>query len=204
MRPGSAPRVLFALVLLPGAVGCAGRFTVPDPTAVAAAAAAPSYSAQLRISLDGPTLRARTPVLLAFRRPDALRIEVPGPAGPRLVAVAAGGTLWAAFPADRAFFAGRATEADFEALLGVALTPDEVMDLLVGRPPPRLRAYEARWRGPLPARIDATLPDGGRLRVTVDEAEAGVAVPEAAFAEPPHAGYRMIAADEARRLWGGR
>jgi hypothetical protein len=74
----------------------------------------------------------------------------------------------------------------------------------VGRPAPRLRAYEARWRGPLPARIDATLPDGGRLRVTVDEAEAGVAVPEAAFAEPPHAGYRTIAADEARRLWGGR
>lgn len=198
-------RWLTVAVLALAAPGCGKRWTVPDPAVVASAAAASSYSAQLRISLDGPALRARTPVLLAFRRPDALRIEVPGPAGPRLVAVASQGALWAAFPADRAFFSGRATEADFEALLGVALTPAEVMDLLVGRPVPRLRAYEARWRGgALPARIDATLPDGGRLRVTVDEAEAGAPVPEQAFAEPPHDGYRAIAAEEARRLWGGR
>ena len=187
-----------------GGAGCAGRWTVPDPTVAAAAAATTSYSSRLRISLDGPTLRARTPVLLAFRRPDALRIEVPGPAGPRLVAVASDDRLWAVFPAQRAFFSGRATEADFEAQLGVALTPGEVMDLLVGLPAPRLRAYEARWRGPLPARVKATLPDGGRLSVTVDEADAGVAVPEQAFAEPPHAGYRTIGAEEARRLWGGR
>jgi hypothetical protein len=78
------------------------------------------------------------------------------------------------------------------------------MDLLVGRPPSRVRAYEARWRGPLPARVTATLPDGGRLRVTVDEADAGAALPDAAFDEPPHAGYRTIEAQEARRLWGGR
>jgi len=38
----------------------------------------------------------------------------------------------------------------------------------------------------------------------VDEAEAGAVVPEQAFAEPPHASYRTVAADEARRLWGGR
>ena len=184
--------------------GCAGRYTVPDPAAVAAAVAAPSYSAQLRISLDGPTLRARTPVLLAFRRPDALRIEVPGPAGPRLIAVASQGRLWAVYPSDRAVFTGDANERDFEALLGVALVPREVMDLLVGVPSPRMRSYEARWRGPLPARIDATLPDGGRLRVTVDEGELGAAVPEQAFVEPPHAGYRTIAAEEARRFWSGR
>lgn len=171
---------------------------------MAAAAATHSYSSRLRISLDGPTLRARTPVLLAFRRPDALRIEVPGPAGPRLVAVAAGDHLWAVFPGERAFFSGRATEADFEALLGVALTPGEVIDLLLGLPPARLRTYQAQWRGTLPARIKATLRDGGRLIVTVDEAEAGATVPDQAFDEPPHAGYRTIGADEARRLWGGR
>lgn len=193
-----------AAALAVGMAGCAGRWTVPDPAVVSAAAATATYSSRLRIALDSPTLRARTPVLLAFRRPDALRIEVPGPAGPRLVAVAADDNLWAVFPSDRAFFSGRATEADFEALLGVALTPGEVIDLLVGRPAPRLRAYEARWRGGLPARITATLPDGGRLTVTVDEAEAGAAVPAAAFAEPPHAGYRTIEAAEARRLWGGR
>ena len=164
----------------------------------------PSYSARLRITLDGPTLRARTPVLLAFRRPDALRIEVPGPAGPRLIVVASEDRLWAVFPSERAFFSGRATEADFEALLGVALTPVEVMDLLVGRPAPRLSAYEVLWRGPLPARITATLPDGGRLRVTVEEADAGASVSDQAFAEPPHAAYRTIGAEEARRLWGAR
>lgn len=143
-------------------------------------------------------------MLIAFRRPDALRIEIPGPAGPRLVAVAAGERLWAVFPGERALFTGRATEADFEALLGVALAPREVMDLLVGTPPPRLRAYAARWRAGAPARIDATLPDGGRLRVTVDEAELGAAVPDRAFEEPPHEGFRAVTAEEARGLWGAR
>ena len=184
--------------------GCAGRWTVPDPTIVAAAAGTTAYSARLRIFLDGPTLRARTPVLLAFRRPDALRIEVPGPAGPRVVAVASEENLWAVFPSERAFFSGRATAVDFEALLGVALTPGEVMDLLLGLPPPRLRTYQARWRGTLPAWIKATLPDGGKLTVTVDDAEPGAVLPDAAFAEPPHAAYRTIGAAEARRLWGGR
>jgi len=195
---------LIAAVLAPTAAACAGRWTVPDPTVVATAAATPSYSARLRISLDGPTLRARTPVLLAFRRPDGLRIEVPGPAGPRLVAVASGDRLWAVFPGERAFFSGRSTEADFEALLGVALEPREVMDLLVGLPAPRLRAYEARWRGRLPARIEATMPDGGRLNVIVDEADAGMDVSERAFDEPPHPAYRTIGPEEARRMWGGR
>jgi hypothetical protein len=193
-----------ALLLAVGTAGCGGKWTLPSPAETAAAAAIHSYSARLRIALAGPTLRARTPVLLAFRRPDALRIEVPGPAGPRLVAVAAKGDLWAVFPSERAFFAGRATEADFEALLGVGLTPAEVMDLLLGLPPARLRTYEARWRGGLPARVKATLPDGARLTVTVDEADRDPTLPAPAFDEPPHAGYRAITADEARRLWGGR
>lgn len=118
--------------------------------------------------------------------------------------MASEGRLWAVFPADRATFTGAATERDFEALLGVALTPAEVMDLLVGVASPRLRAYRARWRGPLPARIDATLPDGARLAVTVEDADARATVPAAAFAEPPHAEYRSVSAEEARRLWGGR
>jgi hypothetical protein len=120
------------------------------------------------------------------------------------VAVAAGGRLFAVFPSDRAVFTGEATERDFESLLGVALTPPEVMDLLVGAPPARLRAYEARWRGPLPARIEATLPDGGRLKVAVEEPDTQGTISDAAFAEPPHDGYRVVTADEARRLWGGR
>jgi hypothetical protein len=204
MSPFSPRRFALLCAVAMAAGGCAGHWTLPDPTIAAAAAATTTYSARLRIVLDGPTLRARTPVLIAFRRPDALRIEVPGPAGPRLVAVAAAGRLWATFPSERAVFSGPATEGDFEALLGIALTPAEVIDLLVGLPPARLRTYDARWRGPLPARIRATLPDGGRLAVDVFDPERGAALPDQAFAEPAHAGYRVIAAAEARRFWGGR
>jgi hypothetical protein len=154
--------------------------------------------------LRAPAFRARSPVLIAFSRPDALRIEVPGPGGARLLAVTRGGGLTAVFPGERAVFRGQATADELEALLGVPLTPAEVIDLLLGVPSPRLLRYDARWGPDLPRRIDATLPDGGRLRLTVDEAERGVDLPGAAFEEPPHAGYRAVDVEEARTLWTGR
>jgi hypothetical protein len=40
--------------------------------------------------------------------------------------------------------------------------------------------------------------------VTVDEADLGVAVPDRAFEEPPHDGFRTVTAEEARGLWGAR
>ncbi len=167
------------------------------------ARAAATYSASLRVALKGPEFRGRTRVLLGFRRPDALRIEIPGPAGPRLVAVTKDGVLAAVFPADRAIFRGRADAADLEALLGVALAPGELIDLLVGVPSPRLRSYQARWGATLPREIRAVLPDGSRLRATVDEAEADLPLPDEAFAPPPHEAFREVDAAEARRLWGG-
>jgi hypothetical protein len=54
------------------------------------------------VSVSGPEVRGRSRVLLAFRRPDALRIEIPGPAGARLVAVVRAGRLTAVLPAERA------------------------------------------------------------------------------------------------------
>jgi hypothetical protein len=168
------------------------------------ARAAPTYSGRLRVSLKGPGVRARTPALVAFRRPDALRIEIPGPTGARLVAVAQAGRLSAVFPAEQAVFLGAATPADLDALLGVGLSPEEVIDLLVGVGSPRLRAYHARWGPLLPAHVEATLPDGTRLQARVEEAEAGLALPAAAFAEPPHPGYRTVSAEEARKLWEPR
>ena len=191
-----------ALVLLASA--CA-TVSLPPPADVAARAReAASYSARLRVSLKGPGLRARTPALVAFRRPDGLRIEIPGPAGPRLVAVACGGRLVAVFPGERAVYAGEARASQLEALLGVALEPAEVMDLLVGVPSPRLRRYVAAWGPALPRRIEATLPDGGTLKATVEDPEMGTALLDAAFAEPPHEGYRSVDAEEARSLWSGR
>jgi len=178
---------------------------LPPPADVAARARdAASYSARLRVSLKAPGLRARTPALVAFRRPDGLRIEVPGPAGPRLIAVARGGRLVAVFPGERAVYTGEARASQLEALLGVALDPAEVMDLLVGVPSPRLKRYVAAWGSALPRRIEATLPDGGTLKATVEDPEMGRALLDAAFAEPPHEGYRSVDAEEARSLWSGR
>jgi hypothetical protein len=160
-----------------------------------------SYSARLDVSLRGPGLRAHTRVLVGFRRPDALRIEIPGPAGARLVAVAQGERLWAVFPSDRAVYTGAARAEDFEALLGVALAPAEVMDLLTGVRPSRLRSYEARWGAALPRHVDATLTDGTRLKVAVEEPEAPASLGPSAFTEPPHEGYRAVSSEQARTLW---
>jgi hypothetical protein len=98
-------------------VACATA-SLPPPADVAARARdAASYSARLRVSLKGPELRARTAALVAFRRADRLRIEIPGPTGPRLVAVTRGGRLTAVFPGERAVYSGPATAPELEALL---------------------------------------------------------------------------------------
>jgi hypothetical protein len=199
----SVSRALTALGLL-AAFGCAGRTLPPSPQVVDAARGASTYSARLRVSLRGPELRARTAALVAFERPDALRIEIPGPTGARLAAVVRDGRLVAVFPGDRAFFEGSATEGELESLLGIKLTPAEVMDVLVGSGSPRLRAYDVRWGPTLPREVKAVLPDGAQLTLRVEEAEAGLALPAQAFTVPPHAGYRALEREEARSLWSRR
>jgi len=78
------------------------------------------------------------------------------------------------------------------------------MDVLVGVAPPGLRAYRAQWGEVLPRRVEAVLADGTRLEAKVDDAEAGVDLPEAVFDPPPHDGHRRVDVDEARRLLGAR
>ena len=207
-RPSSSPRrpprpelaVAAALVL---SAACATA-RLPPPGVAERAASATVWSGSLRVSVKGPDVRGRSRVLMAFRRPDALRIEIPGPAGARLVAVVRGGRLVAVLPGDRAFLESAAAPSDLEALLGLALAPEELMDVLVGVAPPRARAYRARWGETLPRRVEAVLEDGTRLDATVEDAEAGLDLPEAAFDPPPHDGHRRVDADEARRLLGGR
>jgi hypothetical protein len=194
--------VAFLAVL--GAAACGRAFTPPPAGAPERARAAATYSASLRVSLKAPGFRARTRALIAFRRPDELRLEVPGPTGPRLVAVTSGGRLTAVFPGERAVFEGEASAEAFASLLGVGLSPMEVMDLLVGEAPVRLRSYRAGWKGALPEVIEATLPDGGRLALTVEEPQTDPSLGPAAFVAPGHPGYRSIAAEEARTLWNGR
>jgi hypothetical protein len=195
--------VLLAAVLAASGAGCATTPS-PPPSVVAEARTIATYSGSLRVSVKGREFRGRTQVVLGFRRPRALRIEIPGPTGPRLVAVANGGELVAVFPRDRAVFRGRAEAADVGALLGVDLSPEELIDLLVGVPSPRLRSYETRWGATVPRQINAVLADGTVLKATAEDVEAGRALGDEVFVPPPHEGFRPVDAAEARRLWGGR
>src|SRR5262245_66115581 len=138
-----------ALLAAFAATSCATVAVPPPADVLGRAQGASSYSARLSVSLRGEGLRARTKALLAFERPGSLRIEIPGPSGARLLAVTRSGRFTAVFPTERAVFEGSADAAELEAVLGVGLTPSEVMDLLVGVAPPRTR-YRAHWGPALP------------------------------------------------------
>jgi len=205
-RPSSSPcrRPRPELALAGLLLSACATATLPPPGVATRAAAAVSWSGSVRVSVSGKDVRGRSRVLMAFRRPDAVRIEIPGPSGARLVAVAREGRLTAVLPAERAFLESAAAAEDLEALLGVALSPPELMDVLVGVAPAGLRGYKAQWGDTLPRRVEALLADGTQLKATVDDAEAGPDLAEAVFLPPPHPGYRRVDAAEARRLLGGR
>lgn len=202
-RPSFRPGPELALVALVVAAACAtGR--LPAPGVAEKARAATSWSGSLRVSVRGQDLRGRSQALVAFQRPDAMRIEIPGPSGVRLVAVARADRLTAVLPADRARLESAAGRGDFEALLGVALSPGELMDVLLGIAPATARSYQADWGLALPRRVRAELVDGTKLDARVDAAEAGVSLPAAAFDPPACEGCREIDANEARRLLTAR
>jgi hypothetical protein len=192
------------IACLVSSTGCATPLTPAPAGAPELARSAPSYSASLRVSLKSASLRARTRAFVAFRRPDALRVEIPGPVGPRLVAVARAGRLTAVFPGDHAVFTSEASADAFASLLGIALEPSEIMDLLVGTPSRKLRAYRAGWGPERPNAIEATLPDGGHLYLTVEDAGLGPELGSMAFDPPPSEGFHAVTAVEARKLWSAR
>jgi hypothetical protein len=202
-RPGRRrPELAAAALLL--AAGCASA-RLPTAGVVELARSASSWSGSLRVSVRGDELRGRSRALVAFRRPDAVRIEIPGVSGARLVAVTASGRLTAVLPAERAVLESAAGPRELAALIGIALAPSELMDVLVGVRPARARSYEAEWGQALPRRVRAELEDGTRLDAHIDEAEQGVELPAAAFQPPRCDGCRAVDADEARRLLtGGR
>lgn len=194
-------RVSWLPVLAGLATACASIPRLPSAEVAARARGASTYSATVRVDLRGPEVKGRARALVGFQRPDALRIELPGPAGPRLLAVARGGALVAVFPAERAVFSARATADEMESLFGVALTPAELADLLVGIGAARLERYEALWGPTLPREVRAVFRDGARLTARVDEAEVNAPFAAAAFEPPAHEGFRVVDAQEARRLW---
>jgi hypothetical protein len=189
-----------ALVAL-GLAACATGIRVPAPDVAARARSAATYSATVRVDLRGPEIRGRTRAFVGLERPDALRIELPGPTGPRLLAVAKGDVLVAVFPGERAVFTSKATAAEMESLFGVALTPAELFDLLVGRGPARLESYEAIWGPSLPREVRAVFPGGARLTAKVEEAEMNPSFGPGVFEAPAHSGFRVVDAQEARTLW---
>jgi hypothetical protein len=197
-RTDPAAVLVASLLLLPA---CAGRFRPATPAAAAALREAGTYSAAVRVSVGGRLLRGRASAVIAFRRPSSLRVEVAGPTGARLVAVAHHDRLTAVFPADRAVYRGAATRDAFRDVLGLSLGPADVIDLLSGVAPASVRDYRADWGPVAPLRIEGRLQDGARLGVRVEEPEVGAPVPDAAFEPPPAPGYREVSAEEASRLW---
>ncbi len=205
LREASARGVARGLCWLPLvaglAAGCASRARPPSTEVVERARGVSTYSATVRVDLRGPEIRGRARALLGFRRPDALRIELPGPTGPRLLVVARAGALVAVFPAERAVFKAPATALEMEALFGVALAPAELADLLVGTGPDHLERYEVSWGPILPREVRATFKGGARLTARVEDAEMNPGLAAAAFDPPAHDGFRVVDAKEARRLW---
>lgn len=198
---GSGPPLLVVVLLL--GTACATMHP-PAPGVAEQARRATSWSGSLRVSVRGEDLRGRSQALVAFERPDAVYIEIPGPTGARLVAVARAGRLVAVLPGERARLESAASAEDFEALIGVPLSPAELMDVLVGVAPKDARRFEADWGAVLPRRVKVELADGTRLDAHVLEADMDVTLPAQAFEPPPCPSCREIDADEARRLLTAR
>ena len=137
--------------------GCASAGLPPPADVAQRAAAARSYSGRLRVSLQ--RARAARPDRGAPRLPAARRRCASRSPAPRARAWwrwRATRRLTAVFPGERAVFRGEATAAGLEDLLGVALRPAEVMDLLRGR------AVAARPR--LPGALGPVAPARARRR----------------------------------------
>ncbi len=106
-----------------------------------------------------------------------MRIEIPGPAGLRLLAVLRDGRLVATFPSAGAVYEAPASAASLDALLGVGLEVSELMDFLVGVPSVRLSDFRVRWGSEAPTEVSALLSDGTRLKARVDSVTLAQTLP---------------------------
>jgi hypothetical protein len=117
-----------------------------------------------------------------------------------MVAVSQGDRMTAVFPHERAVYNGEATRAGMGDLLGVALAPSEIMDLLGGTPPQTIQLRRLRFRAGLACDIAGRLSDGTMLKIRVEDAQLS-ALSEQAFADPACPGCRSVSAHEAAELW---
>jgi hypothetical protein len=179
--------------------GCASQ-GLPSLETRMALQNAEGMTGRLRVSIRGPERRGHATILFGFRRPDALRIEIPGGGGVRLVVVTREGRLCAVFHSEHAVFRAPATAESVAAALTIALTPEEVMDMIAGKPPARLADRRVKWGKSCPREVSARLPDETRLKIKLEDIEATAPDPTA-FLDPAPPGFRTIDAREARSLW---
>ena len=96
-------------------------------------AAVARYQAVVRIRGEGPDGRFSATQLLIFDRPDSVRIELLGAFGStRWVAVTAQGEIMVWFPSRREYLRERRVADVVGVLLGLRLSPTEVMAVLAG------------------------------------------------------------------------
>jgi hypothetical protein len=156
----------------------------------------------VQVNLKGPQGRAKGTILIAFARADRLRVELPGSAGARMILVTRGEQLAAVFPGERAYYAGAAEAATFETILGVALAPPAIMDLLLGRGSDSVTIHSIRQGAVAPRHVAGRLRDGTRIALSIQDATINPALAPQAFEFVAPRGFRVIDELEARALCG--
>lgn len=92
-----------------------------------------SFSAEVALSGRAGRERMRGRVLAGFRRPAQMRLEGVAPFGaPGFIMVASGGAATLLLPRDNAALTDTAPDAILEALTGLALSPEELLNALAG------------------------------------------------------------------------
>lgn len=163
------PRWMLAALILGGAAACAGR-TVSLPTGEGTPFPdyAPAWqettrecrqvrtmSAELAISGRAGRQKLRGHVLAGIAAPDRIRLEAAAPFGPPLfILVADGKATTLLLPRDNRVLRGESPSAILEALVGLALGPEDLLAVLTGcvTPDPRPtagRLFPRNW-----ARVD--------------------------------------------------
>ena len=137
------------------------------------------YQAVIRVRGKGPEGKFRATELMIFERPDRIRVELLATFGAsRWIAVASAGEITVLFPRSSEYLEDSAVEDVVGALLGIRLSPGEVMAILAGTGLPitaeKLVRAERR---------------GDRVRLVLEQGRADLANDQVLEAE--HRGYRV-------------
>lgn len=163
--------------------GCARRVPAPPPIPVAteeaeellrdvakAEASVRRYQAVLKVQGKGPEGGFSATLVLIFERPERMRVELLGAFGStRWVAVVSEGEILVWIPSEREFLRESRVKVVVGALLGLELSPREVMAVLTGTGIPLegrlpLRAVRQADRVRIELEGAALVLEGGQVR----------------------------------------